>query len=123
MVEIKNGTLDEFFVSAKATAREIDSNQKVTPKHTIWMETEDLLAILKPSRTQLIQYLKDKTKVYYSIMAKELKKSPTSLNRDLDLLLKYQLIDISKESNAGHGIRKVIRPLFPNESLEFRAVV
>lgn len=123
MVEIKNGTLDDFFASAKETAREIDTQVKVTPKQTIWMETEDLLNILKPQRTQLIQYLKNKTKVYYAVMLKELHTSPTSLNRDLELLLKYQLIDISKETNAGHGIRKVIRPLFPNESLEFRAVV
>lgn len=123
MIEIKNGTIDDFFASAKATAKEIDSKTKVTPKHTIWMETEDLLNILKPGRTQLIQYLKSKTKVYYSVMLEELKKSPSSLNRDLEFLLKYQLIDISKETNAGHGIRKIIKPLFPNESLEFRAVV
>ncbi len=51
----------------------------------------------------------------------ELKKSPSSLNRDLELLSKYQLIDISKEINSGHGIKKVIRPLYLNQELEFRA--
>jgi DNA-binding transcriptional ArsR family regulator len=123
MVEIKNGSIDDFFASAKESAKEIDTGVKVTPKHTIWMDTEDLLNILKPTRTKVISYLKDKTKVYYSVMLKELKKSPSSLNRDLELLSKYQLIDISKEINSGHGIKKVIRPLYSNQELEFRAKI
>jgi len=123
MVNIKNGTIEDFFDSALQTAKEIDNNQKVTPKHTIWMETDDLLKILKPQRTKLLQYLKNKTKIYYSVLLEEMKKSPSSLNRDLELLSKYQLIDISKEPNAGHGIRKVIKPLYLNEEIEFRATL
>jgi len=123
MITIQNGTIDDFFDSAMTTAKQIDNNEKVTPKHTIWMETEDLLSILKPQRTKLIQYLRNKTKVYYSSLLDELKKSPASLNKDLDLLLKYQLIDILKEPNSGHGIKKVIKPLYSNESIEFKAVV
>ena len=123
MVNIQNGTIEDFFDSAMQTATQIDKGEKVTPKHTIWMETDDLLNILKPQRTKLIQYLKNKTKVYYSVILDELKKSPSSLNKDLELLSKYQLIDILKEPNAGHGIRKVIKPLYLNEQIEFRATI
>jgi len=123
MINIQNGTIDDFFESAMQTAKQIDEHEKVTQKHTIWMETEDLLSILKPQRTKLIKYLKNKTKVYYSVILDELKKSPTSLNKDLELLSKYELINILKEPNAGHGIRKVIQPLYHNEQLEFKAVV
>ncbi len=123
MVSIKNGTIEDFFDSALQTAKEIDNNKKVTPKHIIWMETDDLLKILKPQRTKLLQYLKNKTKIYYSVLLEEMKKSPSSLNRDLELLSKYQFIEISKESNAGHGIRKVIIPLYSNEEIEFRATL
>jgi len=123
MVNIQNGSIEDFFNSAVQTAKEIDSGLKVTPKHSIWMETDDLLKILKPSRTKLIQYLKNKTKVYYSVILEELHKSPSSLNKDLDLLYKYQLIEILKEPNAGHGIRKIIKPLYANEQLEFKAIV
>ncbi|WP_297442082.1 hypothetical protein [Sulfurimonas sp.] len=52
MITIQNGTLDDFFDSAIETAKQIDNNEKVTPKHTIWMETESLLSILKPQRTK-----------------------------------------------------------------------
>lgn len=123
MISIQNGTIEDFFDSAMETAKQIDNNEKVTPKHTIWMETNDLLSILKPQRTKLIQYLRNKTKVYYSVILDELKKSPSSLNKDLELLSKYQLIDILKEPNAGHGIRKIIKPLYTNEQIEFRATV
>ena len=123
MVNIRNGTIEDFFDSALQTAREIDRGEKVTPKHTIWMETDDLLKILKPQRRKLLHYLKNKTKVYYSALLKELNKSPSSLNRDLELLSRYGLVDILKEPNAGHGIRKVIRPLFTNECIEFKAIL
>jgi len=123
MVNIQNGTIEDFFESAIETAKQIDNNEQVMPKHIIWMETNDLLNILKPQRIRLIQYLKNKTKVYYSVILEELKKSPSSLNQDLELLVKYQLIDISKERNAGHGIRKIIKPLYVDETIEFRAII
>jgi len=123
MVTIQNGTLDDFFDSALQTAKQIDSKTPVTQKHTVWMETDDLLNILKPQRTKLIKYLRNKTKVYYTVLLEELKKAPKSLNKDLELLLKYKLIDIQKEPNKGHGIRKVIKPLFPDEKIEFKAIV
>ncbi len=123
MVNIQNGTIEDFFNSAMHLAKQIDNNEKVTPKHTIWMETDDLLKILKPQRTKLLKYLKNKTKVYYSVLLDEFKKSPSSLNKDLELLSKYQLIDILKEPNAGHGIKKVIKPLYSNEQIEFKAIL
>ena len=123
MISIQSGTIEDFFESAMQTAKQIDNNEKITPKYTIWMETDDLLNILKPQRTKLIKYLKNKTKVYYSVLLKEFQKSPSSLNKDLELLSKYQLINILKEPNAGHGVRKAIKPLYLNEQIEFRAIV
>ena len=123
MVNIKNGTIDDFFESALETAKEIDNNKKVTPKKSIWMDTDDLLKILKPQRTKLLKYLQDKIEIDYSQLIKELKKSPSSLNRDLELLYRYKLIDIFKKSNSGHGVKKVIKPLYRNEKIEFRATI
>ena len=123
MINIRNGTIDDFFNSALETAKEIDNNKKVTPKHTIWLETDDLLKILKPQRTKLLKYLKDKNEVDYSVLLRELNKSPSSLNADLELLSKYQLISVTKEVNSGHGLKKVIKPLYPNEHLEFKATI
>jgi predicted transcriptional regulator len=123
MVVVKNGTIDDFFESALQTAKEIDEHRKITPKHTIWMETEDLIDVLKPQRTNLIKYLKGKKKVYYQDLLKALQKSPSGLNKDLALLEKYELIAITKEPNKGHGVRKVIIPLLGNEPIEFKTVI
>ena len=123
MVTLKNGTIDDFFDSALESAKEVDNKSKVNEKHTIWMETEDLLNILKPQRTKLIKYLRNKSKVDYSTLLKELNKTPTSLNKDLEILYKVGLVDILKEPNTGHGIKKVVKPLYENEKLEFKAVV
>jgi len=43
---LKTGSLAEFFNSLKHTAQELDNHQTITPKHTIWMETADLSAIV-----------------------------------------------------------------------------
>ena len=59
-VEFKAGTLEDFFTSAKETAREIDAGKKVTRKNTIWISPSDLMAILEPERRRLIQYLRQK---------------------------------------------------------------
>ena len=42
MPTIKYGTIEEFFNSALETAKEIDSSEKVTFKHTIWLAKSDL---------------------------------------------------------------------------------
>jgi len=41
------------------------------------------------------------------------------MNRNLNLLSKYQLIRISKEKTLDHGIQKIIEPAFGNQLLEF----
>ena len=47
-VELKAGSMSDFFSSAKETAKEIDEGKKVTKKNIIWVDPIDLMAILKP---------------------------------------------------------------------------
>jgi predicted transcriptional regulator len=123
MREIKNGTLDDFFASAKETAREIDEGKKVTPKYIIWMETEDFLYLLRPARRLLLRYIRDHYKVYYSTLTQELNKSRRSLDRDLDILSKYQFINVYQEIDPRYGRRKVIESNFKDETMELRTVI
>jgi len=53
----------------------------------------------------------------------EMKRTPVSLNNDLKILSKYQLVKIFKEPNPGHGVRKVIESTFGNEKIEFKAEI
>lgn len=122
-IEIKSGGLSDFFVSTKETAKEIDEERKLTPKNTIWVDPSDLMAILKPERTKLIQYLRKKKKVMFSELMSAMQRTPVSLNNDLKILSQYQLVKIFKEPNSGHGVHKVIEATFGDEKIEFKAVI
>lgn len=122
-IEIKSGTLTDFFASAKETARQIDRGEEVTPKHTVWMDSSDLMYLLKPARTALIQYLRKEKRVAFSDLLQAMNRTPVSLNNDLEILSKYNLVRVFKEVNPGHGMRKIIEPGFGNEMLEFRVCI
>jgi len=122
-IEIKAGTLDEFFSSAKETAREIDQGSKLTRKNTVWVDSKDLMLLLKPERTNLVKYLRKEKKVVFSKLMSAMGRSPVSLNNDLKILSKYDLVRISKESNPGHGVNKVIESSLGNEKIEFRVEI
>ncbi len=81
------------------------------------------MAILKPERTQLVRFLRKKKRVVFSELMSEMQRTPVSLNKDLKILSKYQLVRILKESNAGHGIHKVIEATYGNEKIEFKAEI
>ena len=122
-IELKAGSISDFFASAKETAKEIDEKTKVTRKNIIWVDPIDLMAILKPERTKIVQYLRKKRRVFFSELLSDMHRSPVSLNNDLKILSKYQLVKIFKESNPGHGVHKVIESTFGNEKIEFRAEI
>jgi len=122
-IELKAGSISDFFSSAKETAKEIDEGRKVTSKNIIWVDPIDLMAILKPERTQLVKYLREKRRVIFSELMSAMHRTPVSLNTDLRILSKYQLVKIFKESNSGHGVHKVIESTFGNEKIEFKAEI
>ena len=122
-VELKAGSLSDFFSSAKETAKEIDEKRKVTRKNIIWVDPVDLMSILKPERTKLVQYLRKKRRVVFSELMSDMNRTPVSLNNDLKILSKYQLVNIFKEANPGHGVQKVIEPTFGREKIEFKAEI
>ncbi|MDQ7075577.1 MAG: transcriptional regulator [Gammaproteobacteria bacterium] len=122
-IEIKSGTLSDFFHSAKKTAKAVDNGESLTQKRTLWVEGDDLVSLLKPARRRLVQYLRQEKKVCFSDLMLAMERSPVSLNNDLKLLAKYNLVRICRESNPGHGVHKVIESVLSNEKIEFRVDV
>jgi hypothetical protein len=47
-----------------------------------------------------------------------MKRSPVSLNNDLKILSRYDLVRITKEKPPGHGVYKVIESSLGNEKIE-----
>jgi len=122
-VELKAGSMSDFFSSVKETAKEIDEGRKITEKSIIWVDPIDLMALLKPERTRIVQYLRKKQRVFFSELMSDMNRTPVSLNNDLKILSRYKLVRIFKEPNPGHGVHKVIESTFGNEKIEFKAVI
>jgi predicted transcriptional regulator len=122
-VELKAGSLKDFFASAKETAKEIDEGKKINPKNIVWVEPVDLMAILKPERARIVRYLRQKQRVIFSDLMAAMQRTPVSLNNDLKILSKYQLVKIFKVPNPGHGVHKVIEATYGNEKIEFKAEI
>jgi predicted transcriptional regulator len=79
-----------------------------------------LAALLKPQRTELLRYLRNKEEITLDELAKDLHRSISGLNRDLNLLSKYEFVHIVPKSLHD---KKRIRPTFTRETLEFVARV
>lgn len=122
-IDIKSGSLSDFFASVRETAKEIDKGKKLTAKNAIWVDAKDLMLLLKPERTNLVKYLRKEKKVLFSELMHALNRSAASLNNDLKILSKYDLVCISKQSNPGHGVHKIIESSLGNEKLEFRVEI
>jgi len=56
-LEIKSGSLSDYFSSAKETAREIDLKKGVTRKNTVWVDAHNLVLYLaKKIRERTMKY-------------------------------------------------------------------
>lgn len=106
MATLQIGSIEAFFASAKATARECDHGEPVTPKHRIWVEADDLTRLITPERMRLIRLLRGKRRVTFHELRAETRRSAESLNRDLKLFAKYHLIEIDRKNRSGRSARK-----------------
>jgi predicted transcriptional regulator len=119
-MNIQVGSLTDFFESAQETARELDRGEKLTPKHRIWIDPGDFARLVKPERVKLIRYLRGKERVVFSDLVVAMHRPAESINKDLHILSKYHLVHISKERDDGRGLRKVIKPTFGSQQIEFK---
>lgn len=120
MTTLQIGSIEAFFASAKATARECDHGEPVTPKHRIWVEADDLTRLITPERMRLIRLPRGKRRVTFHELRAETRRSVGSLNRDLKLFAKYHLIEIDRKTEAGGAREKVITPTYGEEIIEVR---
>jgi predicted transcriptional regulator len=82
-----------------------------------------LLVLLKPERTRLLRWLRGRWQVAFAELLSAMQRTAVSINRDLTLLAKYQLVRVYREKTPDKGVRKVIELLFGDQKLEFRAEV
>lgn len=103
--------------------KEIDADKKVTRKKTVWVESEDLIQLLKPERTRIIDYLRTHGAVSFSEWVGAMNRTRVSVNRDLEILEKYSLVHMRTQANPVHGLCKMVLPAFGHEKILLEAAV
>jgi hypothetical protein len=67
--------------------------------------------------------LREKKRIAFSELMQAMHRSSSSLDNDLEILSKYQLIKFFKEPNIKDGTYKIIETTYGNEKIEFRAEI
>ena len=113
-----------FDVRAKQgqeVARAID-NQTPIP-HAVTIRThkfEDFIGTLTPKRFQLLRLSKG-GKRSISELATAAQRDPSAVSKDIAKLVDLGLVLVVIESNAGHGVKKIVRPVA--ENIEISAAI
>lgn len=110
-------TLDDFKVfdahAAKgiAVARAIDNKTPIPYSATVTThELADFLSALTPKRLELLRLSKAGNQSITALSAMT-QRTPSSVSKDIAKLVDLGLVSVITESNPGHGVRKIVRPL------------
>jgi predicted transcriptional regulator len=71
------------------------------------------LATLTPKRFQLLRLSKD-GKRSIAELAAAAGRDPSAVSKDIAKLVELGLVSVVVESNAGHGVKKIVRPVAEN---------
>lgn len=98
----------------KAVARALDAGAPIPHAVTIRSHTfEDFLAVLTPKRFQLLRLSKAGNRSI-SDLAMAAQRDPSAVSKDIAKLVELGLVSIVTEINAGHGVKKIVRPVAQN---------
>jgi predicted transcriptional regulator len=120
MATKKPVTADEFkpfdgrAATGKAVARAIDDGSPIPHAITIRSHTfEDFIAVLTPKRFQLLRLSKAGNRSI-SDLAIAAHRDPSAVSKDIAKLVELGLVRVVTETNAGHGVKKIVRPVAQN---------
>jgi predicted transcriptional regulator len=105
------GSVDEHFKRSITRAKKLDRGEKVPAEWRITFEDPaEFLRAITAERIRIIQAVRT-TPVDVTTLAAKLKRDRAAVNRDVKILTSLGLLTTDEESNPGHGLRKIIRPL------------
>jgi predicted transcriptional regulator len=112
---------DSRAAQGRAVARAIDNQTPVPYSVTIRAHKfEDFIATLTPKRFELLRLSKS-GKRSISDLAIATRRDPSAVSRDIAKLVDLGLVNLVIQSNAGHGVKKIVRPIA--EKIEISAAV
>ena len=109
--EIRVEREDVFFERGRRHAKAADQGDAVPPSRVVAFEdVESLLRVLTEKRVLLLRQV-NQTPTSISVLAKKLKRDRSAVTRDVQLLERFGVIQVTEKPLPGHGRQKWITPL------------
>lgn len=112
---------DTRAAQGRSVARAIDAGDPIP--HSVTVKAHnfgDFLATLTPKRYELLRLSKG-GKRSIAELAAAAHRDPSAVSKDIAKLMDLGLVTVVVETNVGHGLKKIVRPLA--ENIEIRAVI
>jgi predicted transcriptional regulator len=105
---------DERAAEGKAVARALDQHAPIPHAVTIRSHAfEDFVTALTPKRFELLRLSKPGN-LSISDLAAAAQRDPSAVSKDIAKLVELGLVCVVIEVNAGHGVKKIVRPVAQN---------
>lgn len=108
-IDVGTGNAADFFARGKRLARVADNEEALPDLHMITFDDpSDLAQLLTEARIGVFRAVKSGPASITAI-AERLHRDRSAVKRDVDALKLAGLVSVETVSNAGHGIRKLVR--------------
>lgn len=102
---------DERAVEGGEVARALDNHAPIPHAVTIRSHAfEDFVTALTPKRFELLRLSKPGN-LSISDLAAAAQRDPSAVSKDIAKLVELGLVSVVIEVNAGHGVKKIVRPV------------
>ena len=109
--EIRVERVDSFFERGRKLAKAADRGNAIPSSRVVAFEdVESLLRVLTEKRVLLLRQV-NQTPTSISMLAKNLKRDRSAVSRDVQVLERFGVIQVTEKPLPGHGRQKWIAPL------------
>ena len=109
--EIRVERVDVFFERGRKLAKAADQGEAIPFSRVVAFEdVESLLHVLTAKRVLLLKEV-NQTPTSISVLAKKLKRDRSAVTRDVQVLERFGVIQVTEKPLPGHGRQKWITPL------------
>jgi predicted transcriptional regulator len=100
-----------FFERGRRLARLADRNKRIPATRIVAFEdVGSLLSVLTEKRVSLFQEVRE-TPASITVLAKRLKRDRSAVTRDVQLLERLGVVQVTEKPLAGHGRQKWVAPV------------
>jgi predicted transcriptional regulator len=104
-------SVDSFFERGGKLAKAADRGDRIPDSRVVAFENvADLLSLLTAKRVLLLKQVKE-TPTSISMLAKKLNRDRSAVTRDVQVLERFGVIQVTEKPLPGHGRQKWVTPL------------